>query len=501
MASHFYNDITRENILQMALAINHILDKASFISIDTEFTGLGGKGYDTRAPLVKSHALVAVGLTSFERISNSWSDDAQQKWGTQYVAQNFSFLLSCQTEYTVNPSSLSFLIESGFDFNKQIKLGIPYYCGSDPLPSMQDPSHPPKRTLTTSLRNIFSHLLRLSRTRRVPIIIHNGLLDLMFLYHAFHTDLPTELSAFVADLSEMFPAGIYDTKYVADYVTRERSSFLAYLFRKYEREQMRRQHETLSVDVIVGEHEAEGVTHAGVPDGIKTASRVPKEAATVKRQRWFIVDIKDSLAVPLASMRALDGEDVHDNTNMLKRGKNGNEKGSIANNGGQKEKLYCEQYALHGFCRKNKQCGKSHDLDLILDEEEAAQHGRKRQKLDDSGGLDNRMFIGTTSDSEHRKMVDDMQHNVVSSMHSTKEMPNPTSVTSSSSSYHSAHFDSYMTGFIFAHQLTEYGEMAMCDKHRNRLYLIGKDLPLRVEKSQFATISKGHDQVKKGWQD
>lgn len=44
---------------------------------------------------------------------------------------------------------------------------------------------------------------------------------------------------FVADLSDMFPGGLYDTKYISDYITREQSSFLAYLFRKYERQDVR----------------------------------------------------------------------------------------------------------------------------------------------------------------------------------------------------------------------------------------------------------------------
>jgi target of EGR1 protein 1 len=62
----------------------------------------------------------------------------------------------------------------------------------------------------------------------------------MFIYHSLYASLPTELDVFVADLAEMFDgdqealrSGLFDTKYVAEYVTREKASFLAYLFRKW----------------------------------------------------------------------------------------------------------------------------------------------------------------------------------------------------------------------------------------------------------------------------
>lgn len=59
------------------------------------------------------------------------------------------------------------------------------------------------------------------------------------LLYSFYADLPPKLATFVADLSDMFPGGLFDTKFISDYITRERSSFLAYLFRKYEREDLR----------------------------------------------------------------------------------------------------------------------------------------------------------------------------------------------------------------------------------------------------------------------
>lgn len=62
---------------------------------------------------------------------------------------------------------------------------------------------------------------------------------------SFYADLPPKLSTFLADLSDMFPGGLFDTKYISDYMTRERSSFLAYLFRKYDREDRRMRDEEI----------------------------------------------------------------------------------------------------------------------------------------------------------------------------------------------------------------------------------------------------------------
>ena len=47
------------------------------------------------------------------------------------MVQTFNITVLCEEDYIVEPGSLKFLVQHGFDFNRQYDKGVSYYRGND----------------------------------------------------------------------------------------------------------------------------------------------------------------------------------------------------------------------------------------------------------------------------------------------------------------------------------------------------------------------------------
>ncbi|KHJ75128.1 CAF1 family ribonuclease, partial [Oesophagostomum dentatum] len=197
------------------------LKNADFIALDLELSGLGSRlanvaknvadRYAALREATKTRGILSLGLAFFKKTGQS---DTKRRM--KFQCQVFNILSLCSEPFTVEPEALEFLAKHSFDFNRLINMGVRYY------PSNVSKSCP--------LRSLMTELL----SRGVPLILHNGLVDLAFIYHHFYSPIPDSFGEFCNALADLFPidSPVCDTKYLAEYQSRMTGSFLEYVFRK-----------------------------------------------------------------------------------------------------------------------------------------------------------------------------------------------------------------------------------------------------------------------------
>jgi len=401
-----------------------------------------------------------------ECASSSSSSSSSSTSVLNFESQTFNIFTLCQDDFMVEPDSLMFLVGHGFDFNLQFEKGLPYHRGAD--------SDKTQMLGEKSVRNLFSSIV----ANKKPLILHNGILDLVFLYGNLYAPLPASMSTFIADLAEMFPSGIYDTKTFAEYKLRLDASYLTYVFRKLQRQNH--------------DKEIKGKTHVH----LDFVGKFLNDEKLTKDLLFRDCSIREPLAFHVMSERPV-----------------------------------CENFANHGWCTSTHNCPFSHDIDDILDLESThclggggggggrkAKRSKRRLKsiafdslptleADEMGSIvDESVITLTSKDDSHLETS-------VSTNGQTTRGNKRTESTSSEAIIHNTHghragYDAFMTAFSFAcmmaqqqHQQEQQQQQQRqqsgdsfhgLSDFRNKLFLSRKEFQLTISKSSFGRVSKEH---------
>ncbi|XP_028392038.1 target of EGR1 protein 1-like [Dendronephthya gigantea] len=424
-------DVHAENVREYWPGLILAIKSATFIALDLEMSGIGNRKdtmardsnerYKAFCDIAKTRSILSVGISVFQKRAENTQVG---KGNSDFFVQTYNVMLLRKDSFTVEPASLKFLLEHGFDFNTHYAKAIPYST-----PNVKD-----AKKDGNTISELFFEILRSSK----PIALHNGIMDLVFLYQNFYTDLPSSLSTFLADLSVMFNAGVIDTKYIAEFHAGCSATYLNYIFKKSWRENI--------------EYEASGKTCVTIE-----CCSYPSTADV------SINGIINKISVSAGSA------------------------------------LPCEQYAAHGYCPKGMQCEMSHDIDVILNYEQQKKAKKKKRKRNRKSKQN---ISSKECENDESCEINGGADCDIAVESNKSENPSETKKpTNTATGNHRAGFDAFMTGFCMAfyfHRFKTKDASSFAESvpdFVNKLNLSGKDIPLKVEKSQYCKTSLHHNEV------
>ncbi|KAI9292960.1 ribonuclease CAF1 [Neoconidiobolus thromboides FSU 785] len=464
-----YTKIDKTNVLPFSPMLSSLIRKGQYIAIDFEFTGLGEMGYNKlekdinlrykkMRENVQQFSLLSMGLSFFHQKESNEN---------LFLANSFELTLSCQTTYKINPSSLEFLLDNGFDINNQIKNGIPYFPGDNGIDKeLLKKIEPNNKKFKREERPLsqpekYNRILRTMVyeliTSSCTLILHNGLLDLMYLYNSFFATLPLNLDTFIADVSSwpiIQQNGLFDTKCLAEFQFREKASYLSFLFNKAYREQtvLKKMKQIMEDD----SNELKNINYfeVNIQPGVNLNNKIENDKKEVK------INPKDSI-------------DYNIDIKI--------------------DKEYCMRYIYHGNCpnKPNKQldlgqgpnqqkCMKSHHLLNYLN------HCLKLQLYNTKNNSDPNVQVFLFEHFKSNTNIYQQSLKVAEDIFISNKDP------TLSDTKHTAPYDAFMTAYTFLHFLFYPDVKLRLDNNKefkNNIYLMGRNLPLKIVKSKFTQCS------------
>ena len=130
-------DITRNNFEEYLPLVSEAVDKALFLSIDGEFSGINNGSYNTALfdSVEERYQKLCCNTTDFLLMQFGLSAFIWNQESSKYEVEVFNFYIfpfhspyfgSPDRVFSCQSSSVDFLIRQGFDFNKVFKEGIPF---------------------------------------------------------------------------------------------------------------------------------------------------------------------------------------------------------------------------------------------------------------------------------------------------------------------------------------------------------------------------------------
>lgn len=367
---------------------------------------------------------------------DGWSDEEviEQEITWPFAVSSFNILCKSTCDTILEPDSESFLIDHGFDFKRQKEFGITY-TPPDPQSDSQE------QASNTILSQLFSHLIRIKKA----VVFHNGFIDLIFLYHNLYLPVPVKFATFICNLNQLFPGGIYDTKFITDVVLRYKSSFLEYVYYFLQRENVKNM--------------MDDKTHVFVtfPELFKHQDQVEEEGNQIEYR----------------NMKTKILESKPDNIET------------------------CPHYSSHGWCIDGISCSKSHNIDLILDLKRMREERQRKTSSKSIARSKKRMQL--LSHFNDSLVIQEDQNSAV-------DDSNLVDVTGKvKSGAHRSGYDAFMTGYALACIITShcseppFSRSTLHSKSNglksfmNCVFLTGKDMPMKIRKGNFDKTSKDHD--------
>lgn len=244
-AAHIAHIVNAQNFDAWLPEIWKALDNCSFLAIDTEFTGLSASRdmgnqdlrirYTTMRHHVNNYALLQIGLSFFKCTTpavetQASADSANQnrfekpfvgdqssndpdvkkskpkrrkKPPQSYDTVTYTLNVTQQEDFIVSASSLQFLAKSGAQLDNIFRDGIPFHFCFEQDQRMchhcrrleeekaevadASPTSRQRRRRGTDCRNAeFSELFARIRDSKKIVVLHNGLLDLLFLHASLY---------------------------------------------------------------------------------------------------------------------------------------------------------------------------------------------------------------------------------------------------------------------------------------------------------------------------